>query len=87
MRAKMILSGSRVIPENEGGGVALTFYGVNRGDKDGPSDPSNPYSAEDSLFGRFTPAACVTMTVKNPNVTNKLRLGAKYYVDFTEAEG
>jgi hypothetical protein len=86
MRAKMrLIEKSEITPEY-GGGVRLRYVGVNRGDKDGPSDPGNPYSAEDSLFGRFTPSADLSMVVKNPNVTDALEQGQSFYVDFTPAE-
>ena len=40
---------------------------------------------EDNTYAKFSPSAKLEMTVTNPALWGKLRPGAKYYVDFTEA--
>ena len=40
---------------------------------------------EDNTFSLFTPAADLTMTVTNPAVVGKIKVGQTFYVDFTEA--
>ena len=67
--------------------VQLVLYAVNRGDADGPSEPSNPYSAEDSVFGRFTPNGSISVGIRNPSASQQFEVGKSYYVDFTLVDG
>lgn len=41
---------------------------------------------EDNTFARYTPNAQLSMTINNPNLVGKFRVGQKFYVDFTETE-
>lgn len=47
-----------------------------------PADGSD----EDNSFARWTPSAELTMTVNNPALLGKFKVGDKFYVDFTPAE-
>ncbi len=47
-----------------------------------PTDGSD----EDNSFARWTPSAELTMTVNNPELLGKFKVGDKFYVDFTPAE-
>ena len=50
-------------------------------------DPFGPNGeSEDNTYARFTPFATLEMTITNPNLTDKLKLGQKFYLDFTEAD-
>lgn len=66
--------------------VQVTMNAVNRGDADGPSDPNNPCSAEDSVFGRYTPNGSLNMGIRNPSAAAVFEVGKSYYLDFTLAE-
>lgn len=75
-------------PMTEGSEVMVVcFVAVNRGDAAGPEDPSNPYSAEDSVFGRYTPFARVELGIRNRAASDQFEVGKSYYADFTPAEG
>lgn len=58
----------------------LTFNAVSK---------SEPYPAdgsdEDNTFARWTPTAQLTMSVLNPNLLGKMKVGDIFYVDFTPA--
>lgn len=43
-------------------------------------------SDEDNSFARWTPSAELTMTINNPDLLGKCKVGDKFYVDFTPAE-
>jgi len=40
---------------------------------------------EDKQFHKYTPSGSIKLTVDNPPLIEKLKLGQSYYVDFTEA--
>lgn len=42
-------------------------------------------TGENAVFGKYTPTASFDLTIKNPEVIANLKVGAEYYVDFTEA--
>jgi len=75
-------------PASEGSDVVeVRFQAVNRGDASPPEDPGNPYSAEDSVFGRFTPYANLMLGIRNPAASDQFEVGKDYYADFTPVEG
>ena len=41
---------------------------------------------EDNDFCRWTPTANLSMTINNPNIVGKIKVGQKYYLDFTLAD-
>ncbi|WP_204367562.1 hypothetical protein [Janthinobacterium sp. HH01] len=43
-------------------------------------------SDEDNSFARWTPSAELTMTINNPDLLGKFKVGDKFYVDFTPAD-
>lgn len=60
----------------------LTFHAVY---KDGayPSDGSD----EDNSFARFTPSAGMSMTIANPALIGKFKIGDTFYLDFHRVSG
>jgi len=82
----MVRAKFTVTAKTEGDEVSINLQAVNRGDASGPSDLSNPYSAEDSIFGRFTPYGTISMGIRNPAASDQFEVGKSYYVDFTPAE-
>lgn len=81
MRAKMVVDSVEEI--NDGTkkySESLKFRGVC---KDGayPEDGSD----EDNSFARWSPYIQLEMHVTNPNLWGQLKVGDKFYVDFTPA--
>lgn len=75
MRAKMQVSA--VI--TNGGSEQLAFNAVCKSGAY-PADGSD----EDNSFAKWTPSAELKMTVNNPDLFGKFKVGDKFYVDFTE---
>ena len=49
-------------------------------------DPFGPNGeSDDNTFSRWTPSGSLTLTITNPDLFDKFRLGQKFYSDFTEA--
>lgn len=42
-------------------------------------------SDEDNSYARWSPSASLTITIANPNLWGKFKVGDKFYVDFTPA--
>lgn len=78
MRAKMKVTDVKSLG-TAGTTEVLKFSAVY---KDGayPADGSD----EDNTFAMFTPQAECSMTVTNPALIGKIKVGEKYYVDFTK---
>lgn len=47
---------------------------------------SHEKNTEDNQFSSATPSGTLEMMISNPNATDFLKPGKKYYLDFTEAE-
>jgi hypothetical protein len=74
MRAKLAVSGV----SSFSGSDSLSFRAVCL--KEGyPADGSD----ENNSFARWTPMANLTMTVNNPDLIGKFKVGDEFYVDFT----
>lgn len=75
MRAKMVVTGVDSHETCE----QLRFSAV--GANSYPSDGAD----EDNSFARWTPSANLTMSITSPDLFGKLKVGDKFYVDFTPA--
>ena len=42
--------------------------------------------SEDNSFAMWTPSGVLEMTITNPNLFGQLKVGDKYYLDFTRAD-
>lgn len=42
-------------------------------------------NSEDNSYARWTPSGSLSLTVTNPNLIGKFKIGQRFYVDFTEA--
>jgi hypothetical protein len=42
-------------------------------------------NSDDSTFARWTPTGSLAMTITNPALIGQIKVGQKYYIDFTEA--
>jgi hypothetical protein len=42
--------------------------------------------SEDNTYARWTPCGLVTLSITNPNLIGKFKVGQKFYADFTPAE-
>ena len=72
MRAKMRLIAEKVWADSAATGAKVYSFSAQY---------SN--SPEDNSYSKYTPSASFEMTIDNPAVQAKLKLGATYYVDFT----
>lgn len=43
-------------------------------------------ASEDNTFARYTPSGELSITVQNPALLGKFKVGEKYYLEFTKAE-
>jgi len=77
MRAKMRISSV----EPQGESERLNFSGVCKNEAY-PEDGSD----EDNTFAKFSPNIDLGMTVANPALIGKFRVGDVFYVDFTPVE-
>jgi hypothetical protein len=41
--------------------------------------------SEDNTYAHWTPTAVLEMTITNPSLFGKFKVGQKFYVDFTES--
>jgi hypothetical protein len=41
---------------------------------------------EDNTYARYTPSGTLTLSITNPNLIGKFKIGQKFYLDFTEAD-
>ena len=41
--------------------------------------------SEDNTYSRWTPTATLVLFITNPALTDKFKVGQKFYVDFTES--
>ena len=77
MRAKFVVTGVVVAAMSE----RVSFTGVSK---------STPYpedgSDEDNTFAKFSPQADCSITIANPALLGKYKLGQKFYADFTPIE-
>lgn len=83
MRAKMQVSG---VTQHRNADDELTqetvhFHGVAKSDGY-PADGSD----EDNTFARWSPSASLEIAIANPNLFGELKVGDKFYVDFSRAE-
>lgn len=62
------------------GGENLSFSAVGKSE---PYDEKG--SDENNTYASFTPTAELKMTVNNPNLLGKFKVGQEFYVDFTPA--
>jgi hypothetical protein len=76
MRAKLIVDDV----EPYDGGENLSFRAVGKSE---PYDENG--SDENNTYASFTPMANLKMTVNNPNLLGKFKVGQEFYVDFTPA--
>lgn len=77
MRAKMVINAVSVSTGSE----ALSFRAVCKSDGYGPDGTD-----ENNTFATWTPMASLSMTVSNPNLLGKFKVGDTFYIDFTPAE-
>jgi len=77
MRAKLVVRSV----DGYGTYQAVRFSAVT-GDK--PFGPEG--ESEDNTFARYTPSAELSMSITNPNLIGKIRIGDTFYVDFTKVE-
>lgn len=70
--------------KNEQGEVSQQTLLMQAVGKSGAYDESG--SDEDNTFAKFTPAANMSITIQNPALLDKFKVGDKFYVDFTAAE-
>lgn len=78
MRAKMQVSSVKV---NEGTPPSETvaMFPVT-------SKPFGPEGeSEDNTYARYSPSGSLTLTFNNPVLLGKIKVGQKFYLDFTEA--
>lgn len=47
---------------------------------------SKSEAGENAMFGKYTPAGSINMTIYNPEASNQFEPGKSYYVDFTPAD-
>lgn len=40
--------------------------------------------SEDNTFARYTPSGALSLTITNPDLVGKFKVGQTFYVDFTE---
>ena len=40
---------------------------------------------EDNTYARYTPSGSISLSITNPALIGKFRVGQRFYVDFTEA--
>lgn len=83
MRAKMRISHIEVVYNQEGAPIQeqLSFQAVSKSNGY-PSDGSD----EDNTYAKFSPSGALSLTVANPALLGKFKVGEKYYLDFTIAE-
>lgn len=78
MRAKFQVTS---VEKFESGTEKVKFIGVSK---------KTPYDAdgndEDNTYAKWSPQASCEIFIANPALFGKLKPGAKFYVDFTEAE-
>jgi hypothetical protein len=77
MRAKLQIGSITVHP---GSCEQLTMHAVAA--KSYPADGSD----EDNTFAKWSPSARFEITINNPALWGRFKIGQKLYVDFTEAE-
>lgn len=83
MRAKLRVGSVMPFPDGQGGvsQERLVFHGVAK--KEGyPQDGSD----EDNTYARFSPSAMFDLTLANPALIGKFKVGDVFYVDFTPVE-
>lgn len=76
MRAKFLVHSIEPVGTPDSGVVAATLTAVYGGET----------NAEDNQFSAATPYGNLTMHISNPAARDFLKVGGKYYLDFTEAE-
>lgn len=76
MRAKFIVMGVETFENGET--LSLSAVGA---EHYGPNGEN-----ENNDFARYTPFGELQMTVSNPNLLGKIKVGEYYYLDFTKAE-
>ena len=76
MRAKMVVED--VKPQGDSEAISFRAVGPSGSYPEDGSDENNSYA-------RWTPSAELKMTISNPALIGKLKVGQTYYVDFTEA--
>ena len=76
MRAKVNVCG---IQKNTDDSENLMFCGVSKCNGY-PEDGSD----ENNTFAKFSPCVDFRMTIQNPNLYGKFKVGQEFYVDFTE---
>lgn len=82
MRAKMAITSVVGYPTaGPTTSETLEFHAVS---KSGPY-PSDG-SDEDNSYAKFSPCGRLSLTVANPNLIGKFKVGDKFYLDFTKAE-
>lgn len=74
MRAKMRLIAEKVWADSAATGARVYSFSA-----------QYSQSSEDNSYSKYTPSASFEMTIDNPAVQAKLKLGETYYVDFTPA--
>ena len=76
MRAKMQVVG--IAGNSEFNALKLVAVGPSNGYPEDGSDENN-------TFAKFTPAATLDITIQNPALLGKFKVGDVFYVDFTPA--
>lgn len=76
MRAKFRVADVQSFGDSE----RVTFTAVSKSTAY-PQDGSD----EDNSFARFTPQADLVMTIQNPDLLGKFKIGQRYYADFSPA--
>lgn len=79
MRAKLKVVSTELWTEYVGENVKFTAVGPDGSYPDDGTDENNSYA-------RWTPSASLSMSITNPNLIGKFKIGDTFYVDFTPAQ-
>jgi len=85
VRAKFACTAKIVRPSSQEGfdeEAALSFSAV-CGNFNAEGEDEHP---ENRIFGKWTPSASLTMTIRNKVAYDQFEQGKEYYLDFTPAE-
>lgn len=78
MRAKMRINN---IDTQFVGQEGLSFIAVSKSE----AYPEDGYD-ENNTYAKFSPSGSLSLTVANPNLLGKFKVGEEYYLDFTKAK-
>jgi len=78
MRAKMCITNV-----HEGNNYEILSFNAVSKSEAYPEDGSD----ENNTYALWTPQASINITINNPALHGKFKIGEEYYVDFTKAKG